>query len=81
MSSISSGSPSSSPSFVLRNITIDDNDSSLRYSQGWSRSLLSNAIGGSLQVANGIGDMVQFNLPRELGPLIFRSSPHAQLLF
>lgn len=58
-----SGSTSGSTSFALRNITIDDNDSSLRFSQGWSRSLLSNAVGGSLQIATGVGDMVQFNLP------------------
>ncbi|THH10535.1 hypothetical protein EW145_g1249 [Phellinidium pouzarii] len=63
MSSISPGPSTSNHSFVLKNVTIDDNDSSLKYSQGWNRSMSSLAIGGSFHIANHVGDLVSFSLP------------------
>ncbi|EJC98697.1 uncharacterized protein FOMMEDRAFT_23510, partial [Fomitiporia mediterranea MF3/22] len=63
MSSISPGPASPTPSFVLKNITIDDTDSSLKYSQGWNRSVSSPAFGGSFQSTDRIGEVVSFSLP------------------
>lgn len=89
MSSISAGRPSPTPSFVLKNITVDDNDSSLKYSQGWERSESSNAFGGAFQSASGIGDIVSFSLPGtsivlpDLDDLLtgFRSQRNSCILF
>lgn len=53
----------SSSSTVLRNITIDDSDSSLVYSQGWTKSSSSNAFGGGFSTTSQVGDIVQFFLP------------------
>lgn len=75
MPSISPGLVSSSkPSQVLNNITIDDTDPSLKYSQGWQRGVSSLAFGGSFHAADGGGDVVTFNLP---GTFSFLSIKHS----
>lgn len=66
MSSISSDPSSSTPSFVLRNITIDDTDSSLKYSQGWEKEQLSQANGGSFQFTKELGANLTIQLPGKL---------------
>ncbi|KAI5116921.1 hypothetical protein M0805_003994 [Coniferiporia weirii] len=63
MVSIPSRPSGPTPSFVLKNITIDDSDSSLKYSQGWDRSVSSLANGGSFHAGSGVGDVVSFDLP------------------
>ncbi|KAL5533689.1 hypothetical protein ACEPAG_149 [Sanghuangporus baumii] len=63
MSSISPGPQSSTPPWSMKNVTIDDTDSSLNYTKGWNRSVSSSAHGGSFQSSDNVGDVVHFSLP------------------
>ncbi|KAL5494712.1 hypothetical protein ACEPAI_173 [Sanghuangporus weigelae] len=63
MSSISPGPQSSTTSWSMKNVTFDDTDSSLNYTQGWNRSVSASAHGGSFQSSDNVGDVVHFSLP------------------
>ncbi|KAL5519498.1 hypothetical protein ACEPAH_1181 [Sanghuangporus vaninii] len=63
MSSISPRPQSSTPSWSMKNVTFDDTDSSLNYTQGWNRSVSASAHGGSFQSSDSVGDVVHFSLP------------------
>lgn len=63
LSSIPELKRSPAPTNPLRNATIDDSDSSLRFSSGWLRTASSGTSGGTFSFASGLGDSVELSLP------------------
>ncbi|TDL28348.1 hypothetical protein BD410DRAFT_893381 [Rickenella mellea] len=62
-------------SFVaLRNVTLDDNDSSLSYTQGWQGITSSEAIGGGYRITGTNGGALHVHLPLAIYYFGFKQS-------
>ena len=80
LSSIPELKRSSAPTNPLRNATIDDSDSSLRFSSGWLRTTSSGTSGGTFSFASGLGDSVELSLPGSFSPSGVGDQIHVTIL-